>query len=53
MSETLKEKREARLDICKACPELSRLLGGTCKKCGCNMLAKTWIPISTCPIGKW
>lgn len=50
---TISEIRQERLNICKQCPELLKLLGGTCKKCGCNMLAKTWIPISVCPINKW
>lgn len=50
---TITETRNERLAICKSCPNLAKLLGGVCRKCGCNMVAKTWIPISKCPEGKW
>ena len=43
---------DARLDICKSCPELIRFTG-QCKKCGCFMKIKTRLQGATCPIGKW
>jgi hypothetical protein len=48
-----KNVREERLVICKSCPELAKLLGGICKKCGCNMVAKTWLASAECPLEKW
>jgi hypothetical protein len=48
-----KSVREERLVICKSCPELAKLLGGICKKCGCNMVAKTWLVSAECPLKKW
>jgi hypothetical protein len=54
-----------RRDICRECPEATRnqrLLDksskglttcSTCKKCGCNIKAKTSLATETCPIGKW
>lgn len=53
MLETIKELREERYSICKECPHLAKLMGGTCRECGCNMIIKTWIPIAVCPKGKW
>jgi len=46
------ENAEARLNICKACPELIALTT-QCKKCGCFMKAKTSLESAKCPIGKW
>jgi hypothetical protein len=46
------EFSNARLEICKACPELIKV-SGQCKKCGCVMSLKTQLPHATCPIGKW
>lgn len=43
---------EARLDICKACPELIQLTT-QCKQCGCFMKIKTTLEAATCPLGKW
>jgi hypothetical protein len=43
---------EARLDICKTCPFLSRNMT-RCTKCGCFMKLKTTLKDATCPIGKW
>jgi hypothetical protein len=42
----------ARLDICKTCPELFTLTN-TCKQCGCFMSIKTRIYSASCPLGKW
>jgi hypothetical protein len=46
------EAAEARLDICKSCPELIKFTM-QCKKCGCFMVAKTKLEVSKCPIAKW
>jgi hypothetical protein len=46
------EASKVRLDICKSCPELTKITM-QCKKCGCFMVAKTKLEISKCPIGKW
>jgi hypothetical protein len=46
------EKRNIRLEICNACPQLISLTS-QCKLCGCFMKAKTKIETATCPIGKW
>jgi hypothetical protein len=43
---------DARLEICKACPELIKLTT-QCRKCGCFMSAKTKLELATCPLGKW
>jgi hypothetical protein len=42
----------ARLDICKACPELIKATH-QCKKCGCIMNLKVKLAAASCPIGKW
>jgi hypothetical protein len=39
-----------RLNICKGCPEYTGL---TCKKCGCVMAVKVYVPEAKCPINKW
>jgi hypothetical protein len=41
-----------RFNICKACPELSKLTH-QCKKCGCFMAAKTKLAEAECPLKKW
>lgn len=43
---------QARLDICKGCPELIALTH-QCKKCGCFMEWKTKLEAAKCPLGKW
>jgi len=43
---------DARLDICKLCPELIKLTK-QCKKCGCFMAIKTKLTGAACPLGKW
>jgi hypothetical protein len=48
----LPEKAKSRLDICKECPELTKLTS-QCKKCGCFMTAKVKLEEATCPLGKW
>lgn len=47
-----KENAEARLSICKTCPELIQLTS-TCKKCGCFMTAKVKLSKASCPLEKW
>ncbi len=47
-----KEDADARLDICKACPELIQITT-TCKKCGCFMAAKVKLAKASCPLNKW
>lgn len=44
--------REERWQICQSCPHLYKP-SSTCKKCGCFMTAKTYLPGVSCPIGKW
>jgi len=44
--------QEERFNICKGCEFLSTK-NNRCRKCGCFMNAKTWIPSSKCPVGKW
>lgn len=39
-------------EICKQCSSFNSNLK-TCKECGCFMPAKTKVPKTTCPIGKW
>jgi hypothetical protein len=48
----LSEKAQSRLNICKSCPELTKLTI-QCKKCGCFMAAKVKLDEATCPLGKW
>lgn len=43
---------EARLEICRACPEFIKLTS-QCKKCGCVMPLKTQLAEAVCPIDKW
>jgi hypothetical protein len=40
---------EARLAVCKQCPELFTPTN-TCKKCGCFMNAKTRLTHASCPL---
>ena len=46
------EQRNVRYDICKSC-EWFFTPTSTCKKCGCFMAMKTYMPSKSCPIGKW
>lgn len=46
------EIQKDRMSICIECPHLIKLTK-QCTKCGCFMEAKTRLPHSTCPIGKW
>lgn len=46
------EERNLRYDICKKCEWLFAPTN-SCKKCGCFMAVKTYIPYQSCPIGKW
>jgi hypothetical protein len=46
------ELSNARLDICKSCPELIPVVN-QCKKCGCFMDLKSTLKIAKCPLGKW
>lgn len=43
---------EARLNICKACPELIKATH-QCKKCGCIMNLKVKLAGAVCPLEKW
>ena len=42
----------SRMEICNSCDRLMTPVK-ICKECYCFMPAKTLIPISTCPLGKW
>lgn len=44
--------QKERMTICIECPHLIKLTK-QCSKCGCFMDAKTRLPNSSCPIGKW
>lgn len=46
------EERNVRYDICKSCEHFIHLTN-QCNKCGCFMSAKTYLPHSSCPVGKW
>lgn len=46
------ELQQERMSICQECPHLYKPTT-TCKKCGCFMSIKTWLPRQECPIGKW
>jgi hypothetical protein len=46
------EEQTLRFDICKSCEHFISLTT-QCKKCGCVMKAKTYLPYAECPIGKW
>lgn len=46
------EERNVRYDICKSCEFLIHATN-QCSKCGCFMAAKTYLPYTRCPIGKW
>lgn len=46
------EERNVRYDICKSCEHLIHITN-QCTKCGCFMAAKTYLPHTRCPIGKW
>ena len=41
---------DKRMSVCKRC---EYLVGPFCKKCGCDMPAKTTLYHVKCPIGKW
>jgi hypothetical protein len=43
---------KSRMDICNSCDRLMTPVK-ICKECYCFMPAKTLIPISVCPLGKW
>lgn len=44
--------RNDRLEICLSCEHLMHTTQ-QCKKCGCFVQAKTWLPSQRCPINKW
>lgn len=46
------EKAQKRLNICKACPHLNKVLNN-CKKCGCFVAYKTKYKQEACPEGYW
>ena len=43
--------QNARMAICRACPELTTLT--RCRKCGCFMVAKVKLKGAKCPLEKW
>lgn len=44
--------QEMRMSICRQCDQFYEPLK-TCKKCGCYMVAKAYLPSSRCPLNKW
>jgi hypothetical protein len=44
--------REERMSICNSCEHLFKPTS-TCKKCGCFMKMKTYLPEQRCPLNKW
>lgn len=46
------EVHDERLNLCLGCEHLFQPTQ-SCKKCGCFVRAKTWLPSQNCPIGKW
>lgn len=46
------EVSKKRLDVCSACPELTKVTS-QCKKCGCFMKTKAKIKHAACPLSKW
>jgi hypothetical protein len=46
------EESKSRMEICNGCDRLMQPVK-ICKECYCFMPAKTLIPISVCPLGKW
>jgi len=44
--------KEMRYSICLSCDKLHKEID-RCTVCGCHMSAKTLLPSSECPIGKW
>ncbi len=44
--------RNVRFDMCKNCDHFFAPTS-LCNKCGCYMPVKTYLPFSSCPIGKW
>ena len=47
-----KEEAKARLEICSTCEKFEASTT-RCQECGCFMIAKTLLPFSDCPLGKW
>ena len=46
------EEMTVRYDICHTCEHFISMTS-QCKKCGCFMKAKTYLPFAECPAGKW
>jgi len=45
---------EVRRAICNSCEHLKTYIGiKTCDKCGCSIWAKSMLPYTKCPEGKW
>lgn len=51
MRNATEEQQEARMAICRACPEFTA--DGECRQCGCVMAKKVAWAEQACPIGKW
>ena len=43
--------QQARMAICRECPELTTLT--RCRKCGCFMAVKVKLKGARCPLEKW
>jgi hypothetical protein len=45
---------EKRREICNKCEHLTTIIGAkVCNSCGCSIWAKTLLPNTKCPEGKW
>lgn len=45
-------EREARLAVCRACPEYDAARG-LCRRCGCHTEIKLRMASESCPLGNW
>jgi len=50
--ESLKERVNYRLNICKSCPEY-KAATKQCRSCGCFLPAKASISFMECPLKRW
>lgn len=46
------EEASAREEICVQCPRFNHRYG-TCRECGCLVIAKSLLLRESCPIGQW
>ncbi len=47
-----KEKYKERINICLTCKSYDETFH-RCEECGCFLLAKAFLAISSCPLQKW